>query len=214
MGCKMMERFFAKLKRQEIDRQFAAIADDFEYQSLNQTMAGSFADSDWEAWVMAETLDNRTSGSRDADYVSNPLSHRKLTFCKAYCYTVHMNVEKQINYWRNSSREDWDVALELVASKHIRHGLFFAHLAIEKTMKALICQETKTFPPKSHNLLILARKANLELSDEHKRLVARFDRYQLEGRYPDSLAPAPDLEMASQELDAAKELLTWLAKRF
>lgn len=64
----MMERFSAKLKRQEIDRQFAAIAEDADYQSLNQAMADSFADSDWEAWVMAETVDNRTSESGVADY--------------------------------------------------------------------------------------------------------------------------------------------------
>ena len=137
-----------------------------------------------------------------------------MTICKACCYTVCMDVKKQIHYWLNSSQEDWDVALELIDSRHLRHGLFFAHLAIEKTLKALVCQETKTFPPKSHNLLILATKANLVLSDEQKRFIARFDRYQLEGRYPDTLVSVPDLEIISQELDSAKEFLKWLAGKF
>ena len=104
--------------------------------------------------------------------------------------------------------------MELIASKRIRHGLFFIHLAIEKTLKALVCQETKTFPPKTHNLLVLAQKANLELSDEQSLFVARFDRYQLEGRYPDALAPAPNFEIASQELEMAKGFLKWLTKKF
>jgi HEPN domain-containing protein len=125
-----------------------------------------------------------------------------------------MDVDKQVAYWQKSGNEDWDVGLELIASKRIRHGLFFAHLAIEKTLKALVCQKTKTFPPKTHNLLVLTQKANLELSDEQKLFIARFDRYQLEGRYPDTLAPAPDLETADQELDKAKDFLKWLAKKF
>ncbi|MBE2199798.1 MAG: HEPN domain-containing protein [Anaerolinea sp.] len=125
-----------------------------------------------------------------------------------------MDVDKQVAYWQKSGKEDWDVGLELINSKRTRHGLFFAHLAIEKTLKALVCRETKTFPPKTHNLLVLAQKANLKLSHEQKLFVARFDRYQLEGRYPDTLAPAPGLETASQEIDLAKDFLKWLAEKF
>jgi len=125
-----------------------------------------------------------------------------------------IDVSKQIDYWRKSGKEDWDVALELIASKRTRHGLFFAHLAIEKTLKALVCQETKTFPPKTHNLLLLAKKANLKLLKEQKLFLARFDRYQLEGRYPDTLSTAPDLETAVQEMDAVGDFLKWLTKKF
>ena len=39
-----LERFLAELERAEIDRQFAALADDDE----------SFADSDWEAFRLSE----------------------------------------------------------------------------------------------------------------------------------------------------------------
>lgn len=124
-----------------------------------------------------------------------------------------MDIKKQIDYWQKSSQEDWIVALELITAKHIRHGLFFAHLAVEKMLKALVCHETKTFPPKSHNLLLLATKANMVLSDEQKRFIARFDRYQLEGRYPDTLSSTPDLETVNQELVSAREFLKWLAKK-
>ena len=46
-----------------------------------------------------------------------------------------VGVEKHIAYWRNGSDEDWQVALELVGSGRTRHGLFFAHLALEKMLK-------------------------------------------------------------------------------
>lgn len=49
-----LERFLAELERAEIDRQFAALADDDEYQAFNTQMAESFADSDWEAFRLSE----------------------------------------------------------------------------------------------------------------------------------------------------------------
>lgn len=50
-----LERFLLELERQEIDRQFAAMAEDEAYQALNQQIADEFAESDWEAWVEGET---------------------------------------------------------------------------------------------------------------------------------------------------------------
>ncbi len=125
-----------------------------------------------------------------------------------------MDVDKQITYWRNGSKEDWEVAMELVNSSRVRHGLFFAHLAIEKMLKAHVCRETKATPPKTHNLLRLAERTNLPFSDEQKRFVARFDRYQMEGRYPGAWTSTPDKKTAVREINTAKEFLTWLTKKF
>lgn len=44
-----LERFLLELERQEIDRQFEAMATDESYQTLNEQIANEFADSDWEA---------------------------------------------------------------------------------------------------------------------------------------------------------------------
>jgi len=49
-----LEHFIAELERAEIDRQFAAMADDAAYQTLNVDMAESFAESDWEVITMME----------------------------------------------------------------------------------------------------------------------------------------------------------------
>lgn len=50
-----LEEFVAALERQDIDRQFEMMADDKEYQTLNQELAESFAKSDWEALVKEES---------------------------------------------------------------------------------------------------------------------------------------------------------------
>ncbi len=49
-----LEQLVTQLEEDEIDRQFAAMADDAEYQELNQSMAESFAESDWEALAEGE----------------------------------------------------------------------------------------------------------------------------------------------------------------
>jgi hypothetical protein len=43
-----------------------------------------------------------------------------------------VDVDQQIAHWRAGAQEDWGVAVELVERRRIRHGLFFAQLAIEK----------------------------------------------------------------------------------
>ncbi len=44
-----LEQFLLELEREEIDRQFEAMADDADYQLLNEQIAEEFAESDWEA---------------------------------------------------------------------------------------------------------------------------------------------------------------------
>lgn len=51
-----IERFVADLEREAIDRQFAALAEDADYQTLQTDMTESFADSDWEALTQAEQV--------------------------------------------------------------------------------------------------------------------------------------------------------------
>lgn len=49
-----LERFLAELERQDIDQQFAAMADDEAYQELNTQLAEEFEESDWEAFSEVE----------------------------------------------------------------------------------------------------------------------------------------------------------------
>ena len=77
-----------------------------------------------------------------------------------------VDIAKQIAYWRDGAMEDIEVAEHLVGSGRTRHGLFFAHLALEKILKALVCKETQDLAPRSHNLLRLAELACLSLNSE------------------------------------------------
>ena len=124
-----------------------------------------------------------------------------------------VDLEKQISHWRGGAEEDWAAAEDLIRLGRVRHGLFFAHLALEKVLKAHICRTTGDLPPRVHQLLRLADRANLPLSAEQRMFLARFDRHHLEGRYPESLLVILSTDAARQELQAAKEVLVWLIRQ-
>ena len=121
-----------------------------------------------------------------------------------------MDIKKHILYWKSSSRQDLDAAESLLEKKHLRHCLFFAHLALEKAFKAHVTKTTHLVPPRIHNLIRLAEMADLALDDKQTDFVREFGVYQLEGRYPDSEQIALSESFVRSELDKVKELFEWL----
>ena len=121
-----------------------------------------------------------------------------------------VDVTKQVDYWRTSSEEDFAAAESLLKEGHLRHCLFFAHLAVEKMLKAHVTKQTKDIPPRIHNLIRLAEMAKLAISDKQASFLRKFDMYQLEGRYPDSAQVPVDSETARQKVALAGDILRWL----
>lgn len=124
-----------------------------------------------------------------------------------------MDVEKQINYWRELAKSDFITAEILLSKQRILHGLFFCHLSIEKALKAEFCRACRSFAPKTHNLIFLSNSSNLTLTSEQADFLGVLMKYQLEGRYPDSPITVPDLETANQYFIKTKELLEWLTQK-
>jgi len=125
-----------------------------------------------------------------------------------------IDIGKQIAHWRNSAEEDWSVAQDLVTRGKIRHGLFFAHLALEKTLKAHICKATGELASKIHNLVRLSEKAGLKLTDTQIDLLAEVSQFNIEGRYPEMLLPTPSREEADGYMDRIHEVLQCLNNLF
>jgi len=121
-----------------------------------------------------------------------------------------VDVQKQIDYWQTSSDEDFAAAQSLLEKSHLRHCLFFAHLAIEKILKAHVTRQTKDVPPRIHNLVRLAEIAKLKLDSEQEEFLREFSIYQLEGRYPDFEQVPVDSGLARDEISRAQEMLIWL----
>ncbi|MFH0976769.1 MAG: HEPN domain-containing protein [Spirochaetota bacterium] len=124
-----------------------------------------------------------------------------------------MDIEKQIQYWHQSSDEDWDVASNLIDNYKIRHGLFFIHLSLEKLLKALICKKTNDIPPRIHNLVRLCEIADINPNDSQLDILAEMNAFNIEGRYPDSRIQSPDIQTAKSYLNKAKEVRLWIIQQ-
>ena len=110
------------------------------------------------------------------------------------------------------AEEDFAAAQSLLAQGHLRHALFFAHLALEKMLKAHVARATKDVPPRTHDLLRLADTGGVSLPRDRRAFLARLQQYCLESRYPESQIPAPSREDAQADLGQAQEVLEWLKK--
>ena len=121
-----------------------------------------------------------------------------------------IDINKQIRFWKNGALEDWEVAQELVNNGRGRHGLFFAHLAIEKLIKAHVCRHTQDLAPRIHNLVRLAETAALPLNQTQRDIMAEMNAFNIEGRYPDfSILPLSHVE-SQDYLSRAGEVYQWL----
>lgn len=125
-----------------------------------------------------------------------------------------IDISKQIAYWRDGAAEDWVVAHELVAQGRIRHGLFFAHLSVEKALKAHVCRITGTLAPPIHNLVRLAESTGLLLGEKIIDLLAEVNEFNIEGRYPEMLLPLPTKSEADRYMKRIGEVLECLNSLF
>ncbi len=124
-----------------------------------------------------------------------------------------VNVTEHINYWRTGGDEDFAAAESLLERGHLRQSLFFAHLAVEKMLKAHVTRQTGDVPPRTHNLIRLAEIADLKLGDEREIFLREFGAYQLERRYPDSEQVRLGLGLVRKELSRARGMVQWLKQQ-
>jgi len=93
--------------------------------------------------------------------------------------------DKIIRYWIDSSEEDYETMIAMFESKRYNWSLFVGHLMIEKLLKALYVKKFNNYPPFIHNLLRLAEKCNLELTEEQKINLATITVFNINTRYDD-----------------------------
>ena len=97
-----------------------------------------------------------------------------------------MNINEHIDYWVETSNDDYEVSLLLFESKKYLHSLFLAHLSIEKLIKAhWVKDNNNAVPPKIHNLLTLLKQTKLQLNYEQTVFLPILNDFQIQGRYPD-----------------------------
>ena len=126
-----------------------------------------------------------------------------------------MNNIDLMNYWIESSDEDYDTMIYMKAGKKNTWCLFMGHFVIEKLLKALYAKNNKNVPyaPKSHDLLHLAEKTELKLTDRQEDLLDTITRFNMNARYDDYkkefYLKCTD-EYTSQQFKNIEEVRVWL----
>lgn len=69
-------------------------------------------------------------------------------------------MDKKVKYWIDTAEYDLDTAQAMLDSGRYLYVGFLCHQTIEKCLKAVIAKSGQ-FPPKIHNLINLADKANI-----------------------------------------------------
>ena len=120
-----------------------------------------------------------------------------------------------MEYWENSSDEDYNVMNVLYSNKKNSYSLFFGHLVIEKLLKGLYAKNNKENPYtiKSHNLLALAEKCNLELTDEQVEKLQIITQFNISARYDDykeTFNQKCTDDYTYEQIKNIEEVRTWL----
>ena len=124
-----------------------------------------------------------------------------------------VDIAKQVEHWRDGAREEWQVAGELLEKGRVRHALFFAHLALEKALKAHVCRHTADLAPRTHNLVRLADAAGLDVPPTIRDVLGGMNEFVLTGRYPDAMSKVPALGEARILRQRAEEAFAWLMQQ-
>ncbi len=116
-------------------------------------------------------------------------------------------------YWMNTAEQDYVAMQHLFQTKDYVWCLFIGHLVIEKLLKAVYSFKNQDTPPKTHDLLRLADKSGILLSDIHKDFLDLVTTFNISARYPDykmSFYQLCNDKFATDSVRKIEELRTWL----
>ena len=110
---------------------------------------------------------------------------------------------------------DYDIATaeQILRTGRYIYVIFMSHMALEKALKALVTEETQKLPPRTHNLIDLAQRAHVVLSQEQQDFLGKLNNTSVVVRYPDDLSAMvsqyPEA-IAQDYLKRTKELILWV----
>jgi len=123
--------------------------------------------------------------------------------------------EKLIKHWVDGSDKNFD-DMNAIFKKAGRcdWALYIGHLCLEKLLKAIYVKVTeKPEPPYIHNLVSLAKKCNLELTDERVGELNTVNSFCIESKYDDQkleFYKRCTREYTVKSMKLIKELRQWL----
>ena len=114
-------------------------------------------------------------------------------------YTARMTQDDVVSHWRKGANDSLEMAVLGQKAGKYALALFHCQLCVEKALKALYIREYDTMPPKTHDLLQLAKKITLRLDEKQRGLLDELTDFVTLARYCDA-----DWEGTTATEEAAK----------
>ena len=123
-------------------------------------------------------------------------------------------MNEKVKYWVDLAEYDLETAKAMLDTKRYLYVGFMCHQTIEKGLKAVIAKAGQ-FPPKSHNLIELSKKAVLYnvFTDKQKDFVVGLNPLNIESRYPsyvEKISAILTETKCKEILSDTRELLLWI----
>lgn len=120
-----------------------------------------------------------------------------------------------MNYWIESSDRDYESMKKNFETKQYTWALFIGHLTLEKLLKALYAKlnTDSPYPPKIHNLNILAEKCNIKLDAKQTKTLMTCNSFNISARYEDyknEFYERCTEEYTKEQIENIKEVREWL----
>ncbi len=96
-----------------------------------------------------------------------------------------MDKSELIKYWIDSCERDFKAMQDLFLNKDYHWSLYIGHLVVEKLLKAYYVKKVDNNPPFIHNLIRLAEKSDLDLTEEQKDFLTIVTTFNIRARYDD-----------------------------
>ncbi|WP_249718662.1 HEPN domain-containing protein [Aquiflexum sp. TKW24L] len=93
------------------------------------------------------------------------------------------NIDKVVKYWKDTSEKDYQTMQNLLKSKDFSWAMFLGHLVLEKLLKAYYVKSQEKHTIFTHDLLRLASKTGLEISEEYEEWLDEISTFNINARY-------------------------------
>jgi len=124
-----------------------------------------------------------------------------------------VNPEEIVQFWIESSNQDYVTMQHLKQSNDFNWALFLGHLVIEKLLKAHYVKKHQKHPLFIHDLLRLAKKTETELTDKQEEWLDEITTFNLNTRYDNykqEFRTRCTLEYTTQWLKNIETIRLWL----
>ena len=121
-----------------------------------------------------------------------------------------INMKKETKNWLDMVDYDLATTQQMFKTGRYVYVIFMCHLAIEKVLKAIACEEVDKVPPKTHDLIYLVNLVKIKLSGDLLDFIGIINNAGVVTRYPEDLSELvhsyPE-EIAKKYLDRTLEVI-------